>query len=197
MSESYDRQTSTPNETDTLREILRTEHLHRRTANVGTVVSFDRDCQTATIQVGIEMDLNGSIQPIAPLLDVPVLFPRVGARGITWLLEAGDDGLIVFCDRAIGRWLDEGSTVYPEDTRIKHLSDAIFIPGIKRNCGDAFDGLQISGADGQEINIGSSCFDIKSNGCSLMDTLIEFAGSTNPPNLVAAAALKKIKGLGC
>lgn len=195
MSESFDRLTSHPNERDTLLEILRTEHIHRRTAIPGTVIDFDSDCSTATIQVGIETDLNGSIEPIAPLLDVPVIFPMSGGRGIKWILEPGDDGLIVFSDRAIGRWLDEGSTVWPEDTRVKHLSDGSFIPGINRDCaGGGFNGTSVSNGD-NVIEIGSNCFDINVNGCSLMDTLIQMATGLTPPQPQIVTDLTKIKGV--
>ena len=194
MAEPFNNQTTKTNDTETFREILRTEHVHRRTNNVGQVVDYNAECKTITLQLGIMMDLNGSIEPIAPIPDVPVIFPMVGNRGISFPLEEGDKGAVIFADRAIGRWLELGGVVHPDDTRIKHLADAMFIPGINTDCADGFNGVQISNGNNQNINLGSNCFDVNSNGCSLMEQLIIIANSLPVPNPVLVANLQKIRG---
>ena len=202
MAELYDRPTTITNETDTLREIIRTDHIHRRTAQVGQIVSFDPTCQSATVQIGIMMNLNGSIEPIAPIEDVPVVFPVSGGAGITFPVSAGDQCVIVFADRAIGDWLAVGGVVDPNDTRVKHLSDAICIPGLS-SCGkpiDNFyeDGVQLSNGGGANIQVGDDCIAINTSAGELIKILTDaFAAvvPSNPPALTMAIA--KLTAMRC
>ncbi|MGB0907415.1 MAG: Gp138 family membrane-puncturing spike protein [Maricaulaceae bacterium] len=158
MAEAYDRQTTAGNDTDTLREILRSDHLHRRTVQVGQIISFDPMCQSALVQLGIQMNLNGTLVDVAPIPDVPVVFPMAGQRGLSYPVRQGDQCLVVFADRAIGRWLDRGGTVDPEDTRIKHLTDAICIPGLS-SCANPIEdfnnnAVKITGGDEAFMTLG-------------------------------------------
>ena len=183
MAESYDRPTTITNETDTFKEILRTEHLHRRTAQVGQIVSFDPQCQTVSVQIGIMMDLNGSIEPIAPIQDVPVVFPVSGGAGVTFPINAGDQCAIVFADRAIGDWLAQGGVVDPKDTRIKHLSDAICIPGLS-SCANPIenfyeDGVQLSNGGLANIQVCDTGFSFNTPAGEMLTVELEMWNIVN------------------
>lgn len=70
-----------------------------------------------------------------PLItDVPVQWASA-AGGTSYLhlpLVKGDLGMLVFCERSLDAWLQgKGQIVSPADPRHHHLSDAIFVPGLR------------------------------------------------------------------
>ncbi|HHT2967489.1 TPA: Gp138 family membrane-puncturing spike protein [Citrobacter koseri] len=100
----------------------------------GIVQSFDPGTVTAVVQPaikGYEPDSNGVNQStILPLLvDVPVVFPRGGGCTLTFPVKAGDECLVIFADRCIDFWWQNGGVQEPVDDRAHDLSDAFCIVG--------------------------------------------------------------------
>lgn len=100
----------------------------------GIIQSFDPDACTCTVQPAIsgqKADDNGKYQsvPLPLLVDVPVIFPRGGGCTITFPVNAGDECLIVFSDRCIDFWWQNGGIQEPVDPRQHDLSDAFAIIG--------------------------------------------------------------------
>lgn len=105
-----------------------------RVSMPGIVQSFDPDTVTAVVQPaikGYEPDSNGGNQSTTlPLLvDVPVVFPRGGGCTLTFPVKAGDECLVVFADRCIDFWWQNGGVQEPVDDRVHDLSDAFCIVG--------------------------------------------------------------------
>lgn len=63
--------------------------------------------------------------------DVPVQFPGAGGYFVTFPIAPGDTGTLLFADRSLDRWLTKGGEVDTGDVRTHHLSDAIFLPGLR------------------------------------------------------------------
>ncbi|EIS4516516.1 translation initiation factor IF-2, partial [Salmonella enterica] len=89
---------------------------------------------TAVVQPaikGYEPDSNGVNQStVLPLLvDVPVVFPRGGGCTLTFPVKAGDECLVIFADRCIDFWWQNGGVQEPVDDRVHDLSDAFCIVG--------------------------------------------------------------------
>ncbi|WP_210459596.1 Gp138 family membrane-puncturing spike protein [Pantoea ananatis] len=100
----------------------------------GVVQSFDPETCTCTIQPAIAgqgVDEKGQIQsaPLPLLTDVPVIFPRGGGCTITFPVKAGDECLVVFSDRCIDFWWQNGGVQEPVDPRQHDLSDAFAFVG--------------------------------------------------------------------
>ncbi|WP_089528478.1 Gp138 family membrane-puncturing spike protein [Pantoea ananatis] len=100
----------------------------------GIVQSFDPATCTCTIQPAIAgqgVDEKGQIQsaPLPLLTDVPVIFPRGGGCTITFPVKAGDECLVVFSDRCIDFWWQNGGVQEPVDPRQHDLSDAFAFVG--------------------------------------------------------------------
>ncbi|MGA4365438.1 Gp138 family membrane-puncturing spike protein [Pantoea ananatis] len=100
----------------------------------GIVQSFDPETCTCTIQPAIAdqgVDEKGQIQsaPLSLLTDVPVIFPRGGGCTITFPVKAGDECLVVFSDRCIDFWWQNGGVQEPVDPRQHDLSDAFAFVG--------------------------------------------------------------------
>ncbi|HAW2832189.1 TPA: translation initiation factor IF-2 [Escherichia coli] len=128
-----------------------------RVAMPGIVQSFDPDAVTAVVQPAIRGQEpspdGGSQSTVLPLLvDVPVLFPRGGGCTLTFPVSAGDECLVVFADRCIDFWWQNGGIQEPVDTRLHDLSDAFCIVGpqsqAEKISGISTDAVQLRTDDG-------------------------------------------------
>lgn len=107
-----------------------------RVALPAEVVSFDPVTQLATVRPllkELDTDETGAEQvrslPVVP--DVPVQFPAGGGFSLTFPVQAGDPCLLVFADRSLDKWLDNGAEVDPVDVRRHNLSDAVALLGVR------------------------------------------------------------------
>lgn len=82
-------------------------------------------------RVTLEGDYEHDAFPM--LVGVPVIWPGGGDYRITFPLVPGDTGLVEFMEVSTDKWLftDGTRVVDPQDPRRKHLSDAVFIPGLR------------------------------------------------------------------
>lgn len=105
-----------------------------RVALPGIIQSFDPETVTADVQPAIKSvqwnnDETTSTREYPLLVDVPVVFPRGGGVTLTFPVKAGDECLVVFSDRCIDFWWQNGGVQEPADHRMHGLSDAIAIIG--------------------------------------------------------------------
>ncbi|WP_419686154.1 Gp138 family membrane-puncturing spike protein [Serratia marcescens] len=105
-----------------------------RVALPGIIQSFDPETVTCVVQPavkGYESDDAGKKSSLSlPLLvDIPVIFPRGGGVTLTFPVKAGDECLLMFADRCIDFWWQNGEVQEPVDGRMHDLSDAFAIVG--------------------------------------------------------------------
>jgi len=105
-----------------------------RVSMPGIIQSFDPIACTCTVQPAISgqvADEAGQFKssPLPLLVDVPVVFPRGGGCTITFPVKAGDECLVVFSDRCIDFWWQNGGVQEPVDPRQHDLSDAFAFIG--------------------------------------------------------------------
>ncbi|EHF8259118.1 hypothetical protein B8Z58_005064, partial [Enterobacter roggenkampii] len=105
-----------------------------RVALPGIIQSFDPDTVTATVQPSVrsmerDNDGNTTTDDYPLLVDVPVIFPRGGGCTLTFPVKAGDECLVIFSDRCIDFWWQNGGIQEPADPRMHDLSDAFAIVG--------------------------------------------------------------------
>lgn len=106
-----------------------------RVALPGIIQSFDPEAVTVTVQPAIKgstRQADGStVSVVLPLLvDVPVIFPRGGGVTLTFPVTAGDECLVVFGDRCIDFWWQNGGVQEPgSDARQHHLADGFALVG--------------------------------------------------------------------
>lgn len=134
---NYDVSNATPESATDSQIQYALKNLH--TAIPVKVENFNPQNQTVTCvaqikNVLIEANEAGEILQknveIPPLVDVPVSFPRGGGFAITFPLQAGDEGFVVFSERCIDGWWQSGKASEPLDYRFHDLSDAMFVPGV-------------------------------------------------------------------
>jgi phage baseplate assembly protein gpV len=71
---------------------------------------------------------DGSTLDTPIIAEVPVLWMRAGEMSITFPLNRGDQGLVIFCDYDIAKWATSLSEDAPQSLRRHNLTDAVFIP---------------------------------------------------------------------
>jgi hypothetical protein len=106
------------------------------TAMPGTVQSYDATKQAADVQPQVKTGYiseggDRAVERVPVVPHVPVVFPGSGKFSITWPLQPGDTGLLIFCNCSIDRWLAVGGEVDPADDRRHCIADAVFIPGLR------------------------------------------------------------------
>lgn len=114
----------------------RIKDLH--TSMPGIVQSFDAVTQLASIQPAIRrvfITRDGETETLEAanlpqLINVPVIFPRGGGFSFTFPVAAGDECLLVFCERSIDYWHQFGTVREPGARRFHDLSDATAFVGL-------------------------------------------------------------------
>ncbi|MCS7489192.1 hypothetical protein KQE47_01285 [Raoultella planticola] len=109
-----------------------------RVALPGIIQSFDPGDDdrppTCVVQPAIryierDNDGNKNTKDYPLLVDVPVVFPRGGGCTLTFPVKEGDECLVIFADRCIDFWWQNGGIQEPVDGRMHDLSDAFCIVG--------------------------------------------------------------------
>lgn len=89
------------------------------------------DNQRAQVQIGItRVDINGAEFEVAPIIDVPVLFPG-DDFAVEYQIDPGAEGLIFFSQRCTDGWKNTGGIAQNPIGRFHDLQDAFFIPGFR------------------------------------------------------------------
>jgi hypothetical protein len=105
------------------------------TAMPGIVQSVDLTKMTCVVQLAIQgryEDQQGNLNwiNIAPLQDVPIVFPSAGGFTITLPMAANDEVLVVMASRCIDAWWQSGGYANKAlEFRMHDLSDGFAIPG--------------------------------------------------------------------
>ena len=113
--------------------IILNQLLNTHTVSVGHLISYDENNNKAVIQIDLKRKTeDGVVVEVPPISQVPVFFVRSygGTAYLNMPLKAGDTGIVLFCERSIDIWTDQGGVVDPKDARKFDYSDAIFIPGL-------------------------------------------------------------------
>lgn len=109
---------------------------------IGTIQTFDPVTQTATISINFKKTIKG-VNPLNNitgssdvvvdypiLVNVPVFVLNGGGGYLTFPITAGDVCLVLFCDRDIDLWFNQGLVVPPNSERLHDINDAIALVGI-------------------------------------------------------------------
>ncbi len=127
------------------REIFAALNCHQ----VGEIVSFNNDLQTATVKIAVNkqvVDYTKSppeyvYKPYPLLTDCPVFMIGGGENGyLTFPVRAGDTCLILFNDRDLDNWFAGGANTPPNSSRLHDLSDGLVMVGF-RNKANAIQGF--------------------------------------------------------
>lgn len=97
----------------------------------GHILSFDPASQLAQLQIGIaRIDVDGKKVTPPPIIECPVYFFG-GDYCVEVQIDPGCEGVILFSQRCIDAWVDEGGVANNPIQRFHDFSDAYFLPGIR------------------------------------------------------------------
>ena len=135
---------------------------------VGEIVSFDPNTQTAEVQIKMTYLINGEIREYPLLIDCPCIILAGGDGALTMPISAGDSCLVLFNDRDMDNWYSGGQTMPPRTDRMHDFADAIALVGLRNKQN------KISGylANGVELKHGKSTI-------KLRDGYIDIKGNVN------------------
>ena len=109
---------------------IKAHDLDTRVSAIGIISSYNPTNSTAEIQLvskeGVR-DMDGTVESkeLPLLLDVPICFPHSKEHAITFPIKEGDECIVVFSDRAIDNWWQNGGVQEQNIDRMHDLSDAI------------------------------------------------------------------------
>lgn len=123
-----------PTLAEALERIMRVYGANFFVCRPARVNSYDASTQTVnctpTLRRTKETPDGNEVREPALIEDVPVCFPRGGGYFVSFPIKAGDYVLLVFADRALDLWLENGGIVDPVLLRRHSVKDAIAIPGV-------------------------------------------------------------------
>lgn len=126
-----------PDLTAVLEAAKRDSALSMNCVKIGTIQEFNSTDQTATISVSFKQVISVGddgarvVKEYPLLLQCPVFTLFGGNNIITAGVAAGDNCIILFCDRQIDEWLNFGDGRAPVSRRVHDLSDGIALVGIR------------------------------------------------------------------
>ena len=131
-----------PNDSPTLADLVNDAialALYRlRTNQPAHIVSYDPATNTAMVQPSVmeaDYDENGERIVVAhpPVPGVPVAFVGNEDFWISHPLKKGTPGLLISCSASLDAWsaTNSGTVIDPKNDQKHHLSDSIFIPGVR------------------------------------------------------------------
>jgi Phage protein Gp138 N-terminal domain len=121
-------------------EYIETRLRDLHTCLPGQIVSFNPATQTAVVQPSIKrvfvVNNPGQGATVSqvnlPLcVDVPVQFPGGNGYALTFPVVAGDECWLMFSERAIDFWFQNGGQQLPSEYRLHDLSDAVATVGLR------------------------------------------------------------------
>lgn len=168
----------------------------------GIVYSFDPVKCTAVVDMAIKPKIRQpdgtwlDANPTPHLVDVPVIFTGNRKALLTLPLSQGDEGMLVFSDRCIDAFWENGGVQSQLELRSHDISDAQFFPGnisqpnvppnisatraqLRNFAGDTY--IEID-ADGQAIN------GVAPGGFNFNGAIIDSGGNISTPGGVTAGA---------
>jgi len=180
--------------TAVLQSLVKQALYDARVAMPGVVQSFDAAKQTVTVQLAVREKINQNLVPtdvdVKLLVDVPIVLPRGGGFSLTLPVKAGDECLVVFGDRCIDSWWQNGGTENAQAAKFCHdIGDGFAVlgpwsqPRVLPNYSQ--DAVQLRSDDGQtliEINGPEANITAQASGCS-----VNIQTSNGDVNITAAA----------
>lgn len=98
---------------------------------VGKITAFDGTKKTAKIQILFKRQYpNGTAASYPVLLDCPVFTLQGGGGYVQMPVAVGDHCIVLFSDRSLDEWYQNGAEAVPSFPRLHDISDGIAIVGL-------------------------------------------------------------------
>lgn len=184
-----DNQSTAPTLQETIKTLIEAALMDLHVSIPAKIVTYDASTQYADVEIQLQFAYeNGSVMKWPVIPNIPVKHPRAngGQAFIHMPLVAGDDVMLVVCERSLDNWKTQGGMTDPQDRRKFDMSDCYALIG-----GSAIpDAFTVTDPTAIEMINGSSAIQLLSSGGVNL-------GSTSPTHAVALAdnVLSRIEAL--
>lgn len=178
------------------------------------ITAYDFKTRKASVQPSLNQKYNdGEVVELPQIHNVPVIHPAAGGASITLPVNINDPVLLVFSQKSLEEWLQNGQQVTPDDPRQNDLTDAVAHLGLQpfnvespvESADDLmidYDGSQIimhpAGVVdiiAEEINMDSTTVNITAPTITLDATNVNVSGKLTAANLEATSQMKSATAL--
>ena len=142
---------------------------------LGEIVSFNPETQTAEVKVKMSFLLNGKITEYPLLLDCPCIILSGGKGNLTFPITPGDSCLVLFNDRDMDNWYSGGQTMPPRTDRLHDFSDAIALVGLRNKQNE----IQGYFAQGTELKCDNSSIKLETNKITVTAPYVNINSNVN------------------
>jgi len=126
-----------PSLLDVLNGLKNDINISMNCVKIGIIDSFNQTIKSAVIQLVFKRTLpDDSIVSYPLLVDCPVFTLQGGGGAIQFPIVKGDTCIVLFSDRNIDNWFEDGSESAPFNQRCHDLSDGIALVGINSKNSD-------------------------------------------------------------
>lgn len=166
------------------------------TALPAIIISFDANKRTVSAQPTVQRVFSdgegkAGAENLPPCVDVPVVFPMGGGYELTFPISAGDECLLVFAERCIDGWFENGEPTEPLDFRQHDLSDGFAIVGVRSlaNRQPVWTGGAELHGNGQHVRLSSDSVQLGAGGATMTLTADKLTSSVDIhcPNVITDA----------
>jgi len=114
------------NKTELLNIIIANKIADMHICMPAKILEYDYTKQKAKVQPALNQKYNdGEVVKLPAIFNVPVIHPASGGASITFPVNVGDKVLLVFSEKSLEEWLQNGNQVTPDDPRQNSLTDAV------------------------------------------------------------------------
>ncbi len=93
------------------------------------VIAVDYTTQTVDCKIVVKrIATDDEVLEFDTLTEVPIGYTQTNQFGITFPINVGDTGQVIFNERQLDNWVVNDEIVQPDDTRKHSLSDGLFLP---------------------------------------------------------------------
>ena len=132
--------TITPDDAELISEAITSALIDVHVALPGKVQSYNAAEQTAVIELQVKRVLPTDslttpfVTETLPVLEnVPVSFPRTNKFFMSFPIQAGDTGQVIFHEMSLDQWRSKGVVTSPGDIGRHTLTGGVFFPGLSPN----------------------------------------------------------------
>lgn len=178
------------------------------------VISYDFATRKASVQPSLNQKYSDDEILVLPVIhNVPVMQPASGGASVNFPVKPDDNVLLIFSERSLEQWLQDGKQSTPDDPRQNNLTDAVAhiglnpfnVPSAAENNDDlliAYDGSKIrfkpSGvveAEASQIDLIADNVNITSPDVNIDATNVTVTGKLTAANLEATSQMKSATAL--
>lgn len=147
----------TPTLAEFFRHALDSRLIDFHTATIGEVQHYDAKKQTVDVVPQIKRAVATVSESLPIIPDIPVLFSRANRFFVSMPIKSGDFVQIIFNERSIHAWLQDGREGAPDNDETHGFHGAVAIPGVypfSQPLGDAHKEHLVIGKDaGPQIHV--------------------------------------------